>query len=292
MYVETVVGPDTVNTMPPPTLDALLDHGKIVADTVETDLDEARATSCARCKMRRSRSSTSPHNLQVEGVTLFSDSFAALLGAIVYKQKLLESGGSGTRAAGARRLAAAFERRSNELASADFLKRIWAHDATLWSNDPDRSPRSSRSRSGWLDIQQHMLEAGSRAAQRSANEIKEQLRFRRRAAAWAAVRSRPDILADTFGQYDGLPAAATCSTRPVRSRSRNSKNKIDIPHTLFIISSKSGTTTEPNAFYAYFHEKVSKRSGATIAGRQLHRNHRSRIDARQRGARTRFPRRL
>ncbi|MBV8726139.1 MAG: transaldolase, partial [Candidatus Eremiobacteraeota bacterium] len=42
MYVESVVGPDTINTMPPSTLDALLDHGKVVPDTVEANLDEAR----------------------------------------------------------------------------------------------------------------------------------------------------------------------------------------------------------------------------------------------------------
>jgi len=38
MYIESVVGPDTVNTIPSPTLDALLDHGAIVPDTVESDL--------------------------------------------------------------------------------------------------------------------------------------------------------------------------------------------------------------------------------------------------------------
>ncbi len=44
MYIEPVVGRDTVNTMPPQTLDALLDHGTVVPDTVLKDLDEARAT--------------------------------------------------------------------------------------------------------------------------------------------------------------------------------------------------------------------------------------------------------
>src|SRR5580700_714340 len=79
MYVETVVGPDTVNTMPPATLEALLDHGTIVADTVESDLGEANDVMRA---------------LQDAKISLFADSFAALLGAIVYKQKLLESGGA------------------------------------------------------------------------------------------------------------------------------------------------------------------------------------------------------
>ena len=93
MYVETVVGPDTVNTMPPATLDALLDHGTIVADTVESDLAGARDVMRALQDAKISLFDVT-HDLQTEGVTLFSDSFAALLGAIVYKQKLLESGGT------------------------------------------------------------------------------------------------------------------------------------------------------------------------------------------------------
>src|SRR5580698_1502228 len=93
MYVETVVGPDTVNTMPPGTLDALLDHGKIVADTVESDLDGARAVMQGLQDAKISLFEVTAQ-LQTEGVTLFSDSFAALLGAIVYKQKLLSSEGT------------------------------------------------------------------------------------------------------------------------------------------------------------------------------------------------------
>src|SRR5580698_4160849 len=93
MYVESVVGPNTVNTMPPATLDALLDHGTIVADTVESDLAGARDVMRALQDAKISLFDVT-HDLQTEGVALFSDSFAALLGAIVYKQKLLESGGT------------------------------------------------------------------------------------------------------------------------------------------------------------------------------------------------------
>ena len=117
MYVETVVGPDTVNTMPPATLEALLDHGTIVADTVESDLGAANDVMRALQDAKISLFDVT-HDLQVEGVTLFSDSFAALLGAIVYKQKLLESGGAervqlsiGAVAAGLRRGAREARRR-------------------------------------------------------------------------------------------------------------------------------------------------------------------------------------
>src|SRR5579871_1937649 len=93
MYVETVVGRDTVNTMPPQTLDALLDHGRILPDTVESDLPAVADVTRGLQEAKISLFDVT-HELQVEGVKLFADSFAALLGAIVYKQKLLESGGA------------------------------------------------------------------------------------------------------------------------------------------------------------------------------------------------------
>ena len=78
----------------------------------------------------------------------------------------------------------------------------------------------------------------------------------------------PDIIADTFGRIDGFPQLYVLdSTCP--QQIKELEGKIDIASTLFIISSKSGTTTEPNAFYAYFYEKVSKEIGAASAGRNF-----------------------
>ncbi|HVA32649.1 MAG TPA: bifunctional transaldolase/phosoglucose isomerase [Candidatus Baltobacteraceae bacterium] len=264
MYVETVVAPHTVNTMPPQTLDALLDHGTVIADTAEQDLrgahDVMRALQDARISLFEVT-----QQLQDEGVTLFSDSFAALLGAIVYKQKLLESGGverlTFTLGPSQPHYDAAIEK----VAAADALKRIWSHDATLWSSDPDQVAIVKKSL-GWLDIQQRMLESvpmldsfGRDAAEHFDFAV---------VCGMGGSSLAPDILADTFGQEDEYPQLYVLdSTCP--QQIRELEEKIRIPQTLFIISSKSGTTTEPNAFYAYFHEKVSKQLGASVAGRNF-----------------------
>jgi transaldolase / glucose-6-phosphate isomerase len=264
MYVESVIGPNTINTMPPVTLDALLDHGTVVPDTVETDLPAAADVMRGLQEAKISLFEVT-HDLQVEGVKLFSDSFAALLGAIVYKQKLLASGG-------AQRVHLAlggsephYNDALDKLAGADFLKRIWAHDATLWSSDPDAVAIIKKSL-GWLDIQQHMLEevAGLKSF---ASESKD---FFDSAVVCGMGGSSlaPDIIADTFGPTQGYPRLYVLdSTSP--QQIKELEGKLEIPTTLFIISSKSGTTTEPNAFYAYFHEKVSKEVGADSAGRNF-----------------------
>ncbi len=264
MYVETVVGPDTVNTMPGPTLDALLDHGKIVPDTVETGLSEAADVMRALQDAKISLFDVT-HQLQIEGVRLFSDSFAALLGAIVYKQKLLESGGAERVRLALGASQPAFDAALDRLASADFLKRIWALDATLWSNDPDAIAIIKKSL-GWLDIQQHMLEEVP-GLKSFANETKDSMGFAV-VCGMGGSSLAPDIIADTFGSYEDFPQLYVLdSTCP--QQIKELEGKIHIPHTLFIISSKSGTTTEPNAFYAYFHEKVSKQVGSAGAGRNF-----------------------
>ncbi len=258
------MGRDTVNTMPPPTFDALIDHGKIAADTVESDLrgaaDVMRALQDAKISLF-----DVTHQLQVEGVTLFSDSFAALLGAIVYKQKLLESGGAERVRLSLGASQPAYDSALARLADADFFKRIWAHDATLWSSDPDAVAIIKKSL-GWLDIQQHMLEEVP-GLKSFANDSRESFGFSV-VCGMGGSSLAPDILADTFGSCDGYPELHVLdSTCP--QQIKELEGQIDIPHTLFIISSKSGTTTEPNAFYCYFHEKVSKQVGSATAGRNF-----------------------
>jgi transaldolase/glucose-6-phosphate isomerase len=264
MYVETVVGPDTINTMPPATLDSLLDHGTVVPDTVETDLraaaDVMRGLQDAKISLFEVT-----HQLQLDGVQLFSDSFAALLGAIVYKQKLLDSGGADRVHLALGKSQPAYDAALDRLASSDFLKRIWAHDATLWSSDTDAVAIIKKAL-GWLDIQQHMLEevAGLKSFAREAKDFFESAVV----CGMGGSSLAPDIIADTFGLTAGYPRLHVLdSTSP--QQIKELEGTIHIATTLFIISSKSGTTTEPNAFYAYFHDKVSKEIGAASAGRNF-----------------------
>ncbi|MBV8371664.1 MAG: bifunctional transaldolase/phosoglucose isomerase, partial [Candidatus Eremiobacteraeota bacterium] len=264
MYVETVVGPDTINTMPPQTMDALLDHGTVVADTVESDLPAANDVMRALRDAKISLFDVT-EQLQVEGVTLFSDSFAALLGAIVYKQKLLESGGADRVRLALGPAQATFDSALASLSTADFLNRLWAHDPTLWSNEAAAAEIIKKSL-GWLAIQQHMLE-GVPELRAFGNDAKEKFDFAV-VCGMGGSSLAPDILADTFGRFDGYPQLLVLdSTCP--QQIRELEERIRIADTLFIISSKSGTTTEPNAFYAYFHEKVSKQVGSSIAGRNF-----------------------
>jgi transaldolase len=88
MYVEGLVARDTVNTVPPQTLAALLDHGTVVADTATADLAGAHAALDALAKAGISLSDVTA-TLVVEGVKSFADSFDEMLAAIGHKARAL-----------------------------------------------------------------------------------------------------------------------------------------------------------------------------------------------------------
>ena len=256
MYVETVVGKETVNTMPPNTYEALLDHGKIEPDTVLTDLDGARATM-ARLQENKVSLFEVTSQLQKEGVSSFSDSFAALLGAIVYKQKQLADGKERV-ALSLGSSQQAYDAALDGLASADFLKKIWAHDAGLWSSDAG-AVSIIKSALGWMDIAQHMMEnvpALEAFAKDVAREFDHVVVLGMGGSSLA-----PDIMRVTFGKREGYPALHILdSTDP--QQIKELEDRIDLAETLFIVASKSGTTTEPDAYYRYFCDKVSKIVGS------------------------------
>ena|SRR5579883_2319756 len=88
MYVETLVGPHTVNTIPPNTYDALLDHGKVSADTVKSDVAGAHKVfdDLKRAGISMDRIT---EELTVDGVAQFEESYNKMLEAIGEKQKAL-----------------------------------------------------------------------------------------------------------------------------------------------------------------------------------------------------------
>ncbi len=268
MYVETVVGRHTINTMPPQTLEALADHGEIRPDTVLEDLDEARATLRALADAGISLYDVT-HQLQVEGVSLFSDSFAALMGAIVYKQKQLSLGAERVAFSGALQdqsdCAKAYRSALDTLAQRDFLKKLWAKDPALWSTDPAHEEIVKHAL-GWLEIPQHLLDSVANLqsfAKEAAAEFTDVVVLGMGGSSLA-----PDIMRQTFGKIDGRPQLHVLdSTDP--QQIADLESQIDVSSTLFIVASKSGTTTEPDAFYRYFCDRVSKAIGADKCGRRF-----------------------
>lgn len=128
------------------------------------------------------------------------------------------------------------------------MRRLWAHDASLWTGADESSWL------GWLDLTEQVLRklgplrelAGEVKARRFAHVL---------VLGMGGSSLCPEVLAETFGRSEGFPQLLVLdSTDPAQVRSFESK--IDVKKTLFIVSSKSGSTLEPNIFKDYFLERA------------------------------------
>jgi glucose-6-phosphate isomerase len=135
------------------------------------------------------------------------------------------------------------------------VKRIWRKDASLWKTDED-SHKQIRNSLGWLTVPDEMIGVAG-----ELNEFAAIIRtrgFRHVMVCGMGGSSLcPEVLARTFGPQPGFPELLVLdSTDPdVIARFRE---QIDVEHCLFIIASKSGTTTEPTVFYKFWYDEVGK----------------------------------
>jgi transaldolase/glucose-6-phosphate isomerase len=138
-------------------------------------------------------------------------------------------------------------------------RRLWQRDKSLWTDaDEDRWL-------GWLDS------AGDdeiKSYQTFADEIRREGFKDALLLGMGGSSLGPEVLAATFGQKNGFPRLRILdSTVPAQIKAIEAT--LDLAKTLFIVSSKSGSTTEPNVFKDYFFKRVADTVGETNAGRHF-----------------------
>ncbi|UQR62121.1 bifunctional transaldolase/phosoglucose isomerase [Bradyrhizobium sp. C-145] len=253
LYVEELIGPATINTMPPATLEAFRDHGKL-RDTLEENVDDAR-----RVLEELERSGISldaiTEELVKDGVKLFADAADKLYGAVAHKRAVvlgpaldrqLLSLGDG--------LGNAVAKSTEEWRASAKIRRLWQRDKSVWTGtDEDKWL-------GWLDS---AAKADIADYEDYAGRVKGQQFSDAVVLGMGGSSLGPEVLAETFGKKPGFPKLHVLdSTDPAEVRAMEAK--IDIANTVFIVSSKSGGTTEPNAMKDYFHEQVAKAVGPKV----------------------------
>lgn len=263
LYVESLVGKNTVNTLPPATLDALLDHGSVTGDRIVDDLAGAHATIDALASAQISLFDVT-QKLQVDGVKSFADSYNAMLAAISSKQKQLARGNERVEIS-LGKVEADPEAALAKLTHDDFLIKLWKHDPAPWSADPKHADVIKHAL-GWLDFPRTVLENSDQLTSFAAEMAK--LYKHVVVLGMGGSSLAPDVLRATFGEVPGYPRLHVLdSSDPAQVRTVEAE--LDLARTLFIVASKSGTTTEPEAFFRYFYERVQKTVGADNAGKQF-----------------------
>ena len=155
-------------------------------------------------------------------------------------------------------LAAQVRANIDDWRAGDKMRRFWQHDASLWTGTDEANWM------GWLDITAEQI-AHSDKLDAAIAGIKKENFTDILLLGMGGSSLCPDVFAETFGKISGFPQLHVLdSTDPAQVKAF--ENKVDLAKTLFIVSSKSGTTLEPNIFKQYFFERVKQTIGADKAG--------------------------
>ena len=251
LYVEELIGLDTVNTMPPATVDAYRDHGA-GRPSLEEDVQAANE-QWASLPRHGVDIPAIMDKLTEDGLKSFSASFETLMGKLAAKRAVLEVENAPADAG------------LDELEKKRFVERLWAKDAAVWKDDADHQKLIKHSL-GWLTAPE-TTSLGLGAIRALSEELaKDGVRH-----VAGLGMGDSSLCVETIGRC--LPLAAgkprlhvLDSTHPDAVRAL--EKELDQDRTVIIVASKSGSTIEPNVMFDYFWGVMGPRAGAK-AGRHF-----------------------
>jgi transaldolase/glucose-6-phosphate isomerase len=261
-YVEELIGPDTVDTVPPATLAAFREHGE-VRRSIDESLDLAKRQLKQLAEIGVDLDQVT-RELEVEGVESFTKSFESLLATIKKESQNIKSGKGPRQWYSLGALQPKVDARVGLLQKADAPRRLWAKESTLWTSDAAKR-EEIRDRLGWLNVAEKMLE--------HASEFRE-LATDGRAYSDVVLLGMggsslcPDVLRNTFGPVRGHPRLHVLDTTDPATILAV-RQRIRIQDTLFIVASKSGETTETLSHFAYFWNELHGAGKDGMAGRHF-----------------------
>jgi len=258
LYVEELIGPNTINTVPPATLDAFRDHGT-PRDSLQENIEDAKQVLAGLEKSGISLDASTA-DLVKDGVKLFADAADKLYGAVAHKRATVLGHdidrqqltlGSG--------LGKAVEKNTEDWRASAKIRRLWQRDKSLWTGTDEGK---------WLGWLTSAAAADIADYEDFAQRVKGQNFTDVVVLGMGGSSLGPEVLAQTFEKQPGFPKLHVLdSTDPAQVRSMQAS--INVADTLFIVSSKSGGTTEPNVMKDYFFARVSEAIGADKAGHRF-----------------------
>jgi transaldolase/glucose-6-phosphate isomerase len=244
--------------MPLATIEAFRDHGKL-RDTLQADVAEAQRVLGELDRAGVSLQAVTDKLIR-DGVRLFADAADKLFSAVAKKRiEILGDTIDRQNFVLDQQLKKRVDEIADEWRTRGNVRRLWRRDKSLWTNsDEDRWL-------GWLDPidDAEIAEYAAFAGEISRENFKDAVLL-----GMGGSSLGPEVLAETFGQQNGWPRLRILDST-VPAQIGQIEAELDLSRTLFIVSSKSGGTTEPNILTDYFFAKVAGKGGANLAGRQF-----------------------
>ncbi|MEL6815900.1 MAG: bifunctional transaldolase/phosoglucose isomerase, partial [Cyanobacteria bacterium J06598_3] len=247
-----LIGVDTVNTTPPSTLAAFRDHGK-PRNSLTEEIDIAEEIIACLPEVMIDFKSVTDH-LLTQGVQLFQQAFDSLL-STVEKKRETELGKALNRQTFTLPNALNKEVQSTltDWQNTGKVRRLWQMDAALWTGNDESQWL------GWLgtteDQLAHLTGLKKLAVDVQAMDVDTVVLL-----GMGGSSLCPEVMKRTFGHLEAFPNLLVLdSTDPAQVQAIS--QHIDIARTLFIVSSKSGNTLEPNIFKQYFFDQLRQAIG-------------------------------
>lgn len=256
IYVEELIGPETVDTVPPATLVAFRDHGLVRASLPE-NLAGAKQTlaDLESCGVSLKKIT---EDLAKEGVQSFIDSFEKLMNVIEARRDEAITHVLDRQTASLGKYESDVNATLKKMDESGFVARVWKKDAPLWKSEPAHQ-QIIKNALGWLHVtdvvQEHAGELKAFAEQIRKEGYKHVV-----VLGMGGSSLCPEVLRRTFGKQQGWPELLVLDSTVPAAVSALEK-KVDLTKTLFLVASKSGTTTEPVMFHHYFYARVKEKLG-------------------------------
>ena len=258
LYLDTLIAKDTVNTVPPATLDAFKDHGTAERETILDGIDDAQAVFDKLAAAGVNIDNVT-QKLQDDGVDAFAKSFGDLLNqvgakrdkldTVRFRQKFALSG-----------YVDAMHAALDSLIADDFNNQLWAHKGSAFKSDAETIAKIEN-RLGWLDVLDTIDIERLKTLQ---SNIKDGDFDHVVLLGMGGSSLCPEVLYQTFGSGEGFPELLMLdSTHP--QQVKRVEDAIDMSKTLFIVASKSGGTIETLSFQKYFFAKSGENGSQFMA---------------------------
>ena len=195
LYVEELIGPNTVNTMPPATLDAFRDHGK-PRDSLEENVEEAKQVLAELEKSGISLDAITAE-LVKDGVKLFADAADKLYGAVAHKRAAVLGTGIDRQAlALGSELGKAVEKSTDDWRASAKVRKLWRHDKSVWTGDDENK---------WLGWLTSPATADIADYEDFSHRVKGQHFTDAVVLGMGGSSLGPEVLAQTFDRQPGYP---------------------------------------------------------------------------------------
>src|SRR5262249_10000752 len=195
LYVEELIGPNTVNTVPPATLDAFRDHGKL-RNSLEEDVDDAKHVLAELEKSGISLDAITAE-LVKDGVKLFADAADKLYGAVAYKRAAVLGPSIGRQQLSlGSGLGKAVEENAEEWRASGKVRRLWQRDNSVWTGEDENK---------WLGWLTSPAAADVNDYEDFAHRVKSQSFTNAVVLGMGGSSLGPEVLAQTFPKKSGFP---------------------------------------------------------------------------------------